>query len=394
MLAKIALFFFGIALWDKGLTFYAYYLLPLAWILSGGLGHVRQILKDPFVLGMLALCLVLALGILWSDHPKLGFRVWRRYVAFLIFIPYLGLLTKERLPWAIGGALIGYFGVLMMGLYQWLVFGNQGIPVLRMPYLHFSSMLGVGVILAVYLGGKIRELRSILWLFAALLLFVQVNQHARGILIATLVSSLFLVILLYKKQIKRLLLVVASLIMSVSVFAYSSPSFHQRLIEAKQDIGSTEQGNYSSSVGYRFAMWDVGIHGISERPFFGHGTGMATRYFENTVDTYKGGIYRNLLQFHPTTYHYHNDWIEIGMHLGLLGLFSYFFFLFSWFKTFITHGEGTLGAALICFVFFCGLTDYLVFFRQTMYLLVVITALSIYIGSQRFGFVHSRPESR
>ena len=64
VLAKFALLFFGIALWHKGLSFYACYLLPIAWFLDGGLGRFRQTMKEPLVVALLVLCIVLALGIL------------------------------------------------------------------------------------------------------------------------------------------------------------------------------------------------------------------------------------------------------------------------------------------------------------------------------------------
>jgi O-antigen ligase len=378
VLTKGVLFFFGIALWYKGLSFYAYYLLPAAWVLDGGLHRFQQLLREPLVLGMLVLCLVLALGILWSDYPKLGFKVWRRYFALLVFIPYLGLLNKERLPWAIGGALIGYFGALLIGLYQWLVMGVQGIPVLAMPYLHFSSILGIGVLLALYLvdTSKTKTRKLLFWCLAIFLLFVQFNQHARGILVATLISSLFLVCLLYKKEFKQLLVVLASLTIAIGIFAYNSTAFHERLAQAERDIELVKQGNYRTSLGYRFAIWDIGLHGIAEHPFFGHGTGSAAIYFDKTVRAYKGGLYKDALELHDT-HHYHNDWIEIGMHLGLLGLIAYGFFLWSWFQTFKVHSLKTLAVALIFFIFLSGLTDTLVFFRQTFYLLIVTTAIGI-----------------
>ena len=117
LLAKSALLFFGIALWHKGLSFYGYYLLISAWILDGGLRRFGETVKEPVVFAMLVLCGVLALGILWSDDPKLGFKVWNRYFAYLIFIPYLSLLNKARLPWAIGGLLVGVlFGNIAYGV--------------------------------------------------------------------------------------------------------------------------------------------------------------------------------------------------------------------------------------------------------------------------------------
>ena len=142
-LAKFALLLFGIALWHKGLSFYAYYLLPIVWVLDDGLGRFSQTMKEPLVVALLILCIVLALGILWSGDPKAGFKVWRRYFAFLVFIPYFSLLTKDRLPWAVFGLLAGYFGAVTAGIYQLLIVGEQGIPPLGMPYLHFSSILGI-----------------------------------------------------------------------------------------------------------------------------------------------------------------------------------------------------------------------------------------------------------
>jgi O-antigen ligase len=379
VLAKFALLFFGVALWYKGLSFYAYYLLPVAWVLDGGLRRFGEIIYEPLIGALLVLCLILALGILWSDSPGLGFKVWRRYFAFLVFIPYLGLLNKARLPWAIGGVLIGYLGALAMGVYQWAVLGVQGIPPLGMPYLHFSSMLGIGAILTLYFAGinRNKKAKTILWCFTVFLLFLQFNQNARGILAATLISSALLLLLLHKKEIRTLFALMASLTIILGVFASSSTSFQERLVQARHDIELSTQGRYDTSLGYRIAIWDVGLHGIAESPFFGHGTGMAASYFDQTIGTYKGGLYKELPKFIPTTYHYHNDWIEIGMQIGALGLMAYAYFLWSWFQTFKAHQLKILGTALVFFVFLSGLTDNLVFFRQTFYLLLIITAIGI-----------------
>jgi O-antigen ligase len=378
ILAKFALFFFGIALWHKGLAIFTGSLLASVWILDGGLRRLEQTIKEPLVLAILIFCAVLALGILWSDDLGSGYKVWRRYAVFLVFIPYLSLLDKQRLPWAIGGVLMGYSGVLLMGAYQWSILGEQGIPPLRMSQTGFSAMLGIGVITAVYLAGvgSSRKVQPLLWLFASLLLFMQFNQGARGALLATLLALLLLIFMRYRTRIKALLGVTVALFIVVIVFAYGSGSLENRLVQAQSDIELSQQGKYASSLGYRLAMWDVGLHGIAQRPWFGHGTGMPSHYFDDTVATYKNGLYKDLPSF-VKTYHYHNDWIEIGMQVGALGLLAYAFFLWSWFRTLRAHQLTILGAALVCFVFLSGLVETLVFFRQTLYLLLVITAIAI-----------------
>lgn len=378
VLAKSALLFFGIALWSKGLSLYAYYLLTLAWILDGGLGRYRETIKVPFILAIVVLCVIVALGISWSDYPKLGVKVWRKYSALLIFIPFLSLLNKGRLPWAIGGLLIGYFGILLAGVYQSMFMGSQGIRALDITYVDFSATLGIGVILALYFAGKSdnKKIRALLWFLAASLLFIQFNQHARGLLLSTLISSGFLVLLLHQKRIRTLLAIAVSLVLVIAVFAYSSTGFQQRLAQAQSDMELSKQGRYDTSVGYRLAIWDVGLHGIAERPWFGHGTGAAAPYFDKTVETYKNGRYKDLPKF-LKTYHYHNDWIEIGMQVGMLGCLAYAFLLWSWFQTLKTYKLTVLGAVFMCFILLFGLTDVLVILRQNLYLLLAITAIGI-----------------
>src|SRR5690606_34751924 len=93
----------------------------------------------------------------------------------------------------------------ILGSYQWAIQKMQGISLLGMSYLHYSAALGVGVILAVFLGletfsrGK-RFLSILLWLIAMLLLFLQFNQSARGILLATLMALLLMVVLRYRVE--------------------------------------------------------------------------------------------------------------------------------------------------------------------------------------------------
>ncbi len=381
MLAKFALFCFGIALWYRGLSLNATILLVVfAWIMDGGLRRFGQTIKEPLALAILIFCAVLLLGILWSDDPGSGFKVWRRYAILLVFIPYLSLLNRGRLPWAIGGSLMGYSNVLFMGIYnQLFIVGQLGIPQTGMSQTGVSAAFGIGSILALYLASTSinKKVKLLLWFSAPLLLFLQFNQGARGVLLATLLALLLLIFMRYRiESIKKLLSIAVLTIIVVIAFAYNSLGIQQRLHQAKSDIELSQQGKYDSSLGYRLAMWDVGLHGIAQHPWFGHGTGMPSRYFDETVVTYKDGLYKDLPGW-LKTYHYHNDWIEIGMQIGALGLLAYAFLLRSWFRTLRAHRLTILGAALVCFVFVSGLVETLVFFRQTLYLLLVITAIAI-----------------
>jgi len=379
VLAKFSLLLFGIVLWYKGSIYFGYGLLILAWVLDGGLLRPRQIIKEPLVLAILFFCAVLALGILWSDYPESRRIRWNKYVLLTVFIPYLSLLNKERLSWAIGGLVIGYSVVLFMGIYYRFLLGEQGVPILKMKYLHFSMMLGIGVILISYLAATSsnKKMRGLLWGFAIFLLFMQLNQNARGPLLATVPTLILLLFILYKTHIKKLLGIIAAMIIVIGVFAYNSNNFHERISQVQGDIELIQQENYGTSGGYRFGMWDVGLHAIAQRPWFGYGTGMSASTFEHIAETYKGGRYKNLASYQKNP-HYHNDLIQMGVYLGALGLLAYTFLLWGWFQTLRAHRLTTLGIALVCFIFLAGLTDVIFIYSQIPSLLLVITAIAIF----------------
>ena len=378
LLAKFALLLFGIALWYKVSIYFGYGLIVLTWILDGGLHRSKQIIKEPLVLAILFFCAVLLLGILWSDYPNSGRIRWNKYVVLTVFIPYLSLLNKERLSWAIGGLVLGYSVVLVMGIYYRFFLEEQGIPLLKMAYLHFSMMLGVGVILISYLAATSRnkKIGGLLWGFAIFLLFMQFSQDGRGPLLATVPTLVILLFMLYRTHIKKLVGIMAAMIIVIGLLSYNSNNFHERISQIQSDAGQIQQENYENSAGFRLAMWDVGLYAITQRPWFGYGTGMAASAFEQTAETYKGGRYKSLANYQKNI-HYHNDWIEMGIYLGTLGLLAYAFLLWGWFQTLRAHKLTTLGIALVCLIFLAGLTDVIFIYSQIPSLLLVITAIAI-----------------
>jgi O-antigen ligase len=184
-----------------------------------------------------------------------------------------------------------------------------------------------------------------------------------------------LIFLRYKSR-KKVLLSITVCFVSITAAFTLTGGMQQRLAQIQNDIELSRQGKYDTSVGYRLAVWDVGLHGIAEKPLFGHGTGIPESYFGKTVMTYRDGMYKNLPKYLETS-HYHNDWIEIGMHLGALGLLAFGFFLWSWFQTFKTYRFSALGAALMCFVFISGLTDTFALYTKVITFLLIVTAVAI-----------------
>lgn len=378
LLIRFALFFICLGFWRSGLNFVSFPLIGIAWLLDGGLYRFRQTIKEPLVQAILLLCTLLLIGLLWSELPEGGRMKWLKYFILLIFIPCYSLLNQERLPWALGGLMAGYCTVLTLGIYQWFVMDVQGIPLLGMSYLSFSAMLGVGAIVAVSFAcmSQSSKLGILLWTVALALVYIQFYQNGRMLLLATLITLLLLAFLRYKIEIRKFVGILISVVLASVIFASSSPVFQGRLMQVKSDIELLQQGNYSSSLGYRLAMWDVGLHGIAERPLLGYGTGMSESYFDSAIQTYKNGIYKDLPKFQETS-HYHNDWIEIAMHIGVLGILALMFLLWSWYQAFKRKQLELLGAGLVSYIFLAGLTDAFIIFSRTPVLLLLITAIAM-----------------
>jgi O-antigen ligase len=150
-----------------------------------------------------------------------------------------------------------------------------------------------------------------------------INSRGRGALIGTLVAFAVLVHVKYPKTIKRTILAVfCSLGIIVWIGWNYAPVFKSRFMAAFQGVTQFSQANIRNSVGIRWAYLDVGASMVLDHPFLGLGTGSHTLAFERAVKGYKSGIYAKVPKY-LWTYHFHNDYLEIAVQVGLLGLFAY-----------------------------------------------------------------------
>lgn len=370
--------------WRSELNVVLFPLLGIAWLADGGLGRLTTTLKNPLAQAILLFCGLLLIGLLWNDSAHDGRMKWLKYFVLLMFIPFYSLLNKARLIWAMVGLITGYTIVLALGVHQWLTTAEQGVALMKMSYLSFSAMLGVGVITAVSFACRSQSLilSATLWSVALTLIFIQFHQGGRILLLATLLVILLLAFLRYRIEIRKFAGMVIILSIATVAFAFSSPVFQDRLLQIKNDVELLQRGDYRSSLGYRLAMWDVGLHGIAERPLTGYGTGAPERYFEHTILTYKDGIYRNLVEFQKTS-HFHNDWIEIGLHLGVPGMLALLYLLVSWYRVFKNRGLSVLGIGLISYILLAGMTDTFLIFSRTPVLLLLMTAIALVWQTER-----------
>ncbi|MCB1936266.1 MAG: O-antigen ligase family protein [Nitrosomonas sp.] len=375
---RSVLIFFCVGLWFGSLYTVLIILLLIAWQLDGDAQTFKELLKEPFVQAIIILCSGLLLGLIWSETSLTGRHKWAKYLLLLTYIPFMALLNKQRLPWVIGAVIAGYCLILFVGLYAWYAEQEQGVPAFDMTYLTFSAMLGIGSIVFICSACMCRHkmVQAVYSVAALLLLYLQFHQGARGFLLATLLTLVFVLINHFRLTLRTVSIIAVALALIAAIFSYASPTIQNRWVQARLDLEHMQQGNYNNSIGYRIALWDVGIYGIAEKPILGHGTGMPERYFDQTVVHYKNGIYADLPAF-QTTSHYHNDWIEMGMQLGALGIVSLLYLLWAWYRTFARNQLILPGIALVIFVVLSGMTETFLIFARMPVLLLVITAIVV-----------------
>ena len=210
---------------------------------------------------------------------------------------------------------------------------------------------------------------------ASFLLLIQFNLNGRGPLLATCSSTILLLFLLHRHQLKKLPGILTVVIVMMGAFAYHSSAFQARFSTIETELVKSEQGDNQTSVGYRRAFYEVGLNAIAQRPWFGYGTGMAQKAFAENAEVYQGGRFKDAASFYNL--HYHNDLIEMGVYLGLLGISAYLLLLWGWFQSLRARGLTVLGATLVCFIFMAGLTDVILIWGQIPSLLLAITAIAI-----------------
>ncbi|WP_027060506.1 O-antigen ligase family protein [Mesorhizobium loti] len=108
----------------------------------------------------------------------------------------------------------------------------------------------------------------------------------------------------------RLLLLLLAVGVVVAAVGFQTISGRVDFLRADWDALGT-QGNYNTSLGFRVALWDIGLKSFRETPLFGHGVG-ATQYL------IKQG-FRDQFGMDAGFNHFHNGFLTALVQAGILG---------------------------------------------------------------------------
>jgi len=302
-------------------------ILGLFWLLSAQfMAFPVTLKKNPVAAWSLLLFLGFILGTCYGSAPfGKAFAMMMKYRE-LLFIPVLiPFLTAERYRvWAwkafvIASAVTLLISYLMdIGI---LDVNNQGDPCLKGRITH-SILISF---FAFYCAHKVRDSKRYGKIYLVLLIISMHNlffivEGRTGQLIAVSLVLLFGVQRFTKK-----ILLLTVFVMAILLALYLN--FSDKASRMREGVANTQvflqpgHEQTESSMGQRYAFWEYSIKLIAEKPLFGHGTGSFTKEYER--------IAQNKQPEHWITRNPHNEFLMVGVQLGLLGLFIYLGFLAS-----------------------------------------------------------------
>ena len=140
-----------------------------------------------------------------------------------------------------------------------------------------------------------------------------------GQLTAALFVLLFAFQRFTKKGLLLTVLVMAILIPLFFAFADKATRINEAVVNLQSDLKPDPQ-QIPSSMGQRYMFWRYSLKLIAEKPLFGHGTGSFKKEYQRVASS------ELFVTKNP-----HNEFLMIGVQLGLLGLLIYIGFLASQF---------------------------------------------------------------
>jgi O-antigen ligase len=167
-----------------------------------------------------------------------------------------------------------------------------------------------------YDGQRYAKLYWVLFILCVYNLFFIVEGRT-GQLIAVLLVLLFGVQRFTKKYFLLTVLVMTILLGFFLAFSDKATRISEGFASTQAYLQSHPEKT-EVSMGARFTFWRNSLKLIAEKPFLGHGTGSFAKEYERIAQN------EHLIAKNP-----HNEFLMIGVQLGLLGLSIYFGFLAS-----------------------------------------------------------------
>lgn len=299
-------------------------LLGLFWLLSAQFMVLPGTLKkNPVAAWSLLLFLCFIFGLCYSSATfGEAFSMLMKYRE-LLFIPVLiSFLTTERYRcWAWKAFVISSVLILLISYLMYigiLDLNKLGDPSFKSRITHsiFISFFAFFCAHKAYDGNRYAKVYWVLFILSVYNLFFIVEGRT-GQLIAVSLVLLFGMQRFTKKVFLLTVLVMAILLALFLTFSDKATRINEGIASTQAYLQShTEKTEVS--MGARFTFWRDSLKLVAEKPLLGHGTGSFAKEYQRITRN------EHLIAKNP-----HNEFLMIGVQLGLLGLLIYLGFLAS-----------------------------------------------------------------
>ncbi len=298
--------------------------LGLIWLFSAQFKGLPSTLKRNSVAAwslLLFLCLIVGLcyGNASNSEAIAMLSKYRELIIIPVLVPFLA--TEQQRGWAwrafvIASVLILLISYLMdMGI---LDLNRQGDPTFKSRITHsiFISFFAFFCAHKAYDGRAYEKLYWVLFILCVYNLFFIVEGRT-GQVIAVLLVLLFGVQRLTKKVLLITVLSMSLFLAFFSTFSDKATRINEGVVNIQSDLKAGDEQS-QSSMGQRYMFWRYSLKLIAEKPLLGHGTGSFAKEYRRVA------INEQLMATNP-----HNEFLMIGVQLGLVGLSIYLGFLAS-----------------------------------------------------------------
>ena len=306
----------------------AFFLASTAWLVSGRYREkLARIQHNRIAQSALLLFIALGLGVLYSptrwSEAMLHFLKYRDLVLGVILLSLMtGSSWRQR---AINAFILGNIVLLILSYLTYFglwPYGN-GTPdnaIVFKSHLVHSPFVALAAYIVASKSFYLKKtwVRVVYWIFVALSLY-NILFMVKG-RIGFVVAGLLIFLFFFNRYKLRGVIYAGLIIVPLSLATfYFSGTLRDGLQRAQQDLTSYEisGGQEYSSLGYRLYMAELSARVMLENPFLGAGTGSFKK------------AYSHLTDLEWTKYHPHNEYLGIGMQIGIFGLGIFIYLLYS-----------------------------------------------------------------
>ncbi|MFN3629516.1 MAG: O-antigen ligase family protein [Casimicrobiaceae bacterium] len=308
--------------------------LLLAWLAAGGfVERWQRIRVYPFALASLGLWLLILTGALWSSSPwGESWRNIEKYARLLLVPIVISLIVDER--WR-RRALLAWMVAMLLTLALSYLHAFWAFPLARATrdgalgdHYIFKHHITQNVMMSVFAVAALaeavrrwvrqpdlawwREPVALAWFALALLAAFNVLVLVQGRTgYVTLFANMGVAALILLR-LKRAKLLAPVLLIVLAASAVSSEALRERTREAVAEASAAREGASLTSIGRRAEFIERSWALIRERPLLGWGTGA---YAEQFCRVARSPEWCAVGYYNP-----HNQFVFIGVQLGLVGL--------------------------------------------------------------------------